>query len=651
MTGRGVRMLFSLFVSALLLGSIGIAGLPAQANAEETSYTVEPLTPFQKSFQEMIQNAKEKGVKYPEVAYESSVDGPHGRNSIQSSGQDLTETKIVAKTIIEFDGPEEAGKARWGNLVVNSSDPTMADHILFDGNLTQMLIEKYPELYGPDGKFVYGEEPRTLEVEETLTITEQDMPHEFFSQDMKASGAVTSSNVVMGFTYAPPTIDYTIGFKWKVLIFTIAEGKAGFFLDAGLGLRLPAKVDLNSPDSLQENSTVELSTSITPLDFDAADYEQLGIPAKNGNEAFANFEIFVGAKVTVIGIPIVDWAIDEKLDLIELCSIESGIDCGNFVTPFGKDENGVPREFPFSEVKLDPDVTGLKLNVLVFSIGVGLKLDPNIGSDKITAHWLAGEDASGDGSVTYQASNPTEYPVGPILVHDVNDTNTAKAKVILDDFKFHLNRQTITLGANIQLSFLEFGFFKTNYFDLIHIDLTKVLGEPAIGQHKGTIGLIAFVPVTEKVPGGETFCGRTISEYTIVGTTGNDTLTGTEGSDAILGLEGDDFISGLGGDDFICGGMGDDTIFGGTGNDKISGNRGDDTISGNMGDDVISGGSGWDNLNGGKGNDVIVGQAGNDEIAGEWGNDKLDGNEGHDKLFGGGGTDTCANAEQAVGCE
>jgi hypothetical protein len=645
------KTILSVFLSAILVGSIGVTGFSLQASAEETPYTLEPITPFQKSIQEMIQTAKNKGMKYPEVKYESTVEGPNALKSIQSAGRDLTETKIQSKTIVEFDGPADAGKDSWDNLVVESSDPAIRDQLQFKGNLTQMLIEKYPDLYGPNGKFVYGKEPRTLEVEETLTITEQDLPQEFLAQELRTNGAVTRANVVMGFTYAPPTIDYTIGFKWKVFIFTIAEGRAGFFLDAGLGLRLPANVELRADESLPENSIAEVKSSITPLDFSASQYEELGIPAKKGNEAFANFELFVGAKLTVIGIPIINWAIDEKLDLIELCSIESGIDCGNFVTPFGKDENGVPREFPVPEVKLDPDVTKLRLNISVFSIGVGLKLDPEIGSDKITANWQAADDASGKGIVTYLAASPTDYTIGPIEIQEVSDSDDAKAQLVLDNFKLHLNRQTITVGANIQLSFLGIGFFKTGYFDLLRIDLTKVLGEPAIGQHKGTDGLTAFIPIANSPQDNELFCGRTISEFTIVGSSGADNLTGTSAPDAILGPEGDDKIIGFAGDDFICAGPGNDIVLGGLGDDELSGGRGDDTVSAGLGDDIVLGGTGWDVLSGGRGNDKILGESGNDTLTGGWGNDTLDGNEGSDKIDGGKDIDQCANAEIETGCE
>jgi len=64
-----------------------------------------------------------------------------------------------------------------------------------------------------------------------------------------------TNDVLMGFTFNPPTIDWTVAPKIEVCdptgtfgCFTVAGAEAGFKFDAALGLRLPTEVTLNYPD-------------------------------------------------------------------------------------------------------------------------------------------------------------------------------------------------------------------------------------------------------------------------------------------------------------------------------------------------------------------------------------------------------------------
>jgi len=159
------------------------------------------------------------------------------------------------------------------------------------------------------------------------------------------------------------------------------------------------------------------------------------------------------------------------------------------------------------------------------------------------------------------------------------------------------------------------------------------------------------------VVGEETFCGKTIVEWTnlganiINGTNGSDAIRGTNDIDVIIAKEGNDVVNGKDGNDCIVGGPGRDRLNGGKGNDMIFGNDDNDVIHGNDGNDVIDGGSGKDTIHGNNGNDIINGSIGNDTIHGNNGNDLLYGEAGNDKIFGGNQNDTIDGGPDTDHCE
>jgi hypothetical protein len=89
-----------------------------------------------------------------------------------------------------------------------------------------------------------------------------------------------------------------------------------------------------------------------------------------------------------------------------------------------------------------------------YSIGVGLKVDPDFGSDKITADWAATVSGEGSGEVTYTAASPSSFDLGPIQTtsFDSRPNATNEVNLTIDNYKYHLTRQTLTLAANIQLT-------------------------------------------------------------------------------------------------------------------------------------------------------------------------------------------------------
>lgn len=473
------------------------------------------LTPLQESLQKSIDELKSEGKPHPTVRFETKTEVPTPSEitaSIESEGSFIT--NITAQTIIEYDGPEEAGKEKWDDIIVENPEPPTTSvgsnnsEVLLSGNLTQMVIDEYPEIYGEgNGTYQYGEEPRTFVVDEVMAITFVESENATAQlQDLISPVPQTdSSNTVMGFSYVPKKIEYEVNPKVKVWIFTIAEARAKFVIDAAFGIRLPIQVDVTRPESMVAGREYNIDTSITPLDFSPEQYESMGLPVENGHEFFARFNGSLELIVKVVYITVINKSIEMNVDLGELCTRNSDLDCQDFVTPFGSDENGVNREFPLPSLDLSPDRTGLEYTMLgIISIGLGLRIDPEFGSDKISAVWFASGDASGSGNVVYTAAYPSQYQVGPILalgdsdIDDVTLTGQAanrSAVITLDDYKFHLNRQIIAFYGNLQLELLGRDIAQTRYVKLLELNFTKIIGVPVFGQHEGVGGISSTIPV------------------------------------------------------------------------------------------------------------------------------------------------------------
>lgn len=76
------------------------------------------------------------------------------------------------------------------------------------------------------------------------------------------------------------------------------------------------------------------------------------------------------------------------------------------------------------------------------------------------------------------------------------------------------------------------------------------------------------------------------TDYTFIGTEGDDVFYGTGGYDS-TGPKGNDLIFGLGGNDILVGSSGHDEIHGGDGNDLIDGYKGEDHLYGGAGSDTF----------------------------------------------------------------
>ncbi len=487
-----------------------------------------------------------------------------------------------------------------------------------------------------DGEVEFGKERRRMVLTETFAIkcskgselvegecveppppaallgTEDDTP--------APTPATLSEAVMMGFTFAPPVLEwgYQVGesvcidFGFTEACFEIFFARVGYEFDMALGLRLPMEVEVTqipTPDILA-GQAVTLKTTIQPKDFTVQEYkafcqkhglangttiadcDRFAFPnffdslytnltpeqeeTLDGDEFVARLVVFAGVAVRVVGVPVIQWGIDSAVDLPTMCTflklkdasfnlVQFGLDfasdeglrgalknqlgdCASFTTPFGLEADPLNpsvkrlRTFPFPtsksfDVRADcaealvrketvtikkkkrPICTGLVLGANGASLGIGLGMELNFGSDLVEAGWNAtGDAAAGAGAVTplqYRHSKDEGEPpldLGPVRYDNFDAATLADTGTVsLDDFTLILNTVELKLNARLQ-----FGGILSPLPDVASLDLYSFqfsagsFGIP-IGQHAGTgpVEIPVFVTNHALTVDGRTATGDT----------------------------------------------------------------------------------------------------------------------------------------------
>jgi uncharacterized repeat protein (TIGR01451 family) len=348
------------------------------------------------------------------------------------------------------------------------------------GDYTEMYREKLAEqIPGIWETYEFGQEPRIYTTTETINVTyppEQPLQNPLMPKKIRSGRlasppvaptyATTAEDVLMGFTYSGPNIDYTIGDSLEICLFgicgTVYDFRAGFALDWSTGLRLPAHATLTGPDAMRFGRSYDLTTSLTPLDWSAEQYTASGVAPENGNEFALRLYFFAGVRAELIGI-----------DLCPSCYAELDFDQSeSFTTPFGSD-----AEFPIPSTTI-PIYT---IDIAVLYFALGLQIDPHVTSTMITADWTAvpGSDCSGSGSVTYTAPG-APMTFGPIAAADNGPSDVCEIRV--DNFRYWFNEFVINLLA--ELDFRVFGYGVWNpTIDIASIDLSPITGNMSLADH------------------------------------------------------------------------------------------------------------------------------------------------------------------------
>lgn len=438
-----------------------------------TSYAVSPRpqvsgeaeTPFQSALAEALAQRQAAGLPVPtSVTYDvQREEGMQGGFGIQSMG--ARSVSVIGSTTIEFANPQQAGYDEWPALVVKDDLPEEFSGKLAAGDYTELYREEIDKQFpGFWDTYEFGQEPRRYTITETMNITYP--PEMMGGASMMATNVMTAEDILMGFTYAGPHIDYAIGDEWEICFLGICgkvyEFKAGFELDWGLGLRLPAHVNLTGPAEMVQGSPYDFTTSLTPLDWSAAQYLAAGVEPENGNEFVLRMYFFAGVKGEIVGI-----------DLCPSCYAELDFDeSESFTTPFGSD-----AEFPIPTATIP--IYEIDLAAMYF--GLGLEIDPHLTSTMITADWagLPGTDCSGAGSLTYTAPD-TLVAFGPVTACNYGPSNLAE--VHLNNFRYWFNEFLIELTAYMDFEVFDYGVWHPT-IDIASIDLSDISDGLSLGGH------------------------------------------------------------------------------------------------------------------------------------------------------------------------
>jgi hypothetical protein len=441
--------------------------VPQQARPGPSQVVPPDLTPFQESIQSAVAARRVQGLPVPVITYDYSSDG--SASARLAAGEQAT---VTATTTIVFDDPVQAGHDVWPRFVVEDNMPPEAEGFVQAGDYTDQIRDRLAlEIPGVWDQYQFGYEPRTYVFTEEYILTGSEQ------ESGVPPSAVTLDEILMGFTYTGPNLDYTIGFSIRIFGWEICGFRAGFALDWGLGVRLPMEMGVTAAAPLLEGMPYSPTSVLQGLDWTATDYSDVGVAPESGNEFVLRFEFFLGIRLTVFGVPIVNYAIDVDIDK-----------SSSFKTPFG------PGEY-FALPSLDVEI--FTIDIGVASGGVGFALTPKAGSDKFTASWAASGDGSGGGALLYSD------PAVPVALNTVLPLDgPGMTDVRIDQLEYWFNQFLLELALYFRLNLI--GLINERWdIPLADFDLSGVLGDLGVGVHPGTVGHVdVAVPVANVVPTG-----------------------------------------------------------------------------------------------------------------------------------------------------
>ena len=481
------RLCIAIAVATFTLGAraqSGIATIPA---------TNDTATPIQRGLRAMFAERAAAGLPVPasaEYTYEvvegapATADGAAVRSlAAAEAGRSVT---IVGRAVLSFDEPEQAGyDLQWPRFEIRNSTPPGAGPGVIEGDYTEAyraLAEQ--QVPGVWDQFEFGREPRTYEIEETITVTFPEGSTaasalaKALATESLASGA-TLEQILLGFTYEGPHIDHTIGARvafraclpwpFRDICFDIElfEFKAGFELSWAFGLRLPVDAAMSGPLELVSGSSAPFHSDVAGMDWSEGQYLEAVVAAEGGSEFVFRAYFFAGVKVEIFNADACTPFLGRP------CYVELDVDgSSSFATPFG-----AAAFFPISPMDVPIYSVGIE-GILSFELG--MRLTPLLGSDRITAAAsVTGGSASGGGPITYTAP---DAPVGVEVSACIVPGASREASVYLDDFRYWFNRFLIDLGVYGAVDFLG------NTFDpglsIYTFDLSNLFdGTVSLGSH------------------------------------------------------------------------------------------------------------------------------------------------------------------------
>lgn len=479
--GRSLSAVFVLVISLILplaLGTTTGSGLAAEYDGPP--YQGEPMTPFQTELATAISQRQASGLPFQTVTFSTQSGDLQSFGALSPPQMQAMTGKtntVTARTIIYFNGLQEAGYAEWpateikGNLA--GDDTTNFS----TGDLNEVIRNGMEEqVPGFWQQVDFGQEPRKYSITETYEFSPPSEESRLAQSLPYSPQATTDGDILMGFTYTGEHLKHLIEYEveacipWTNICGQLFYLKAGFELDWALGLRLPASVTLTGPDQVEQGSEAYFQTSLTPQNWDASKYSGYGVAPENGNEFALRFTFFAGILIKVVG--------EEVCPPGFICHLDFNVDkSASFTTPFGADSFFPipPIEIPLYELK-----TG------IFNFNASLTITPLLTSTQIKADWqtVSGSDCSGSGTVTYSEPN-TPVTFGPVSVCNYDkDPGTNQAQVELKNFRYYFNSFKIQLGAKVYVNVFSV-YEKTKEATIFTLDLSKIFSSLglAVGDH------------------------------------------------------------------------------------------------------------------------------------------------------------------------
>jgi hypothetical protein len=400
-----------------------------QKSASEEEPIDGALTPYQQNLARTLEAREVAGLAIPSsVTFEYELTPPQEVAKADADGTELV-VEITAKTVLHFDGPEQAGYDVWPALVVTGTLPTDAHGAVLGGDYTELyrtlLAEQLPGIWD---QVEFGQEPRTQTISETFKVAydDEDVAQTIFYD---AAGAVAIEPILLGLTYLGPDIDYTFGDSMSVRGFTVYDFKAGLSLDWTAGLRLPADVALNGLVT-DAGGPVRFTSALSPQDWSAQEYVDAGVAPEGGDEFVLHFDAFLGIKAILL-----------EMNVCPGCYVETSVnESASFAMPFGA---GAYLPIP----PIDIPIRSWSLGFV--STDIGIKIRPQIGSSRITADWhyRSGSECADRGQITYAGQDvPILFGPEADCALDIADATT-EAEMQLTNFRYWFDQ--ISIGFSV----------------------------------------------------------------------------------------------------------------------------------------------------------------------------------------------------------
>jgi hypothetical protein len=433
-----------------LKGSEPLGPSPSKARLDDG----DELTPFQQSIKKTIAQRSQSGLPVPKISFDYDSDNGTNLSALQrragTAGESFT---ITATTTLEFDHPRQAGLDQWPPFIIEGEVPPEQGRIQ-KGDYTEVvkdyIARKLPGIWETHE---FGYEPRTRTITETFTVT--------YPAETQLQG---EGDLVHGLTFTGPDIDWTVSDDACVCIPELGcacawKFEAGFRLDWGFGLRLPMNVSVTSDDPVNEGNTFTPTSLTQGVDWSPADYTAAGIAPEDGNEFVMRVEFFLGILVEVAEITVVDLGPNINEDR-----------SSSFTTPFGP---GAVFDLP----TIDVPIYGVDLALVAAEFGAAIT--PQAGSDRFRANWMASNELSGSGSLTY-----TDPAVAENLSSVIAIDGPAVGNLQIKNSKYVLDQFMIELGAYFEIDI--FGLFDDRWeIPITDFDLSDLIPDISVPIHAG----------------------------------------------------------------------------------------------------------------------------------------------------------------------